>query len=181
MLLSIYLVTTAISWSTSFILAGKCKRRLVTEGYQFIKTPFKQNAKQKTLNFISTVCRHSIPIINIRNTIGLLGLGDRLYDYYKQASLKQGLVYLPVKRATSSNAESFASGEITTYTKDIEQTVIEREHNETALDRKLSYSDCATFQPNDDTCKPIENDSMSSPDQKQSGHVLKKTLSIKHR
>lgn len=79
MLLNIYLGTTAISWATVFIFSAACEKKLKREGYKVVKE--KKSIKENIASFISIAFKGSIPIYNILNTIAILCMGDKLYEY----------------------------------------------------------------------------------------------------
>ena len=174
MLLNIYLGTTAISWATVFIFSAACEKKLKREGYKVVKE--KKSISEKIASFISIAFKGSIPIHNILNTIAILCMGDKLYEYMEDKLLEQGKIYMPTEEMPSSE-------ETNTYTESIEKASTEKKYDEMTLEEKLAYLErerkILTGQSRTIVEQPIEEDSVDKFDQEQQGPVLRKTMNPK--
>lgn len=163
MLLNIYLGTTAISWATVFIFSAACEKKLKREGYKVVKE--KKSIKENIASFISIAFKGSIPIYNILNTIAILCMGDKLYEYITE--------------------EMPSSEETNTYIESIEKASTEKKYDEMTLEEKLAYLErerkILTGQSRTIVEQPIEEDSVDKFDQEQQGPVLRKTMNPKRK
>lgn len=104
MLLNIYLGTTAISWATLLIFSVAIANKLEREGYKFVKV--KKSFSEKVANFISTVFKCSIPILNILAAIIIICLGDKIYEYVEGEFLEEGKIYKPISNKLNNDCEN---------------------------------------------------------------------------
>ena len=139
MLLNIYLATTAISWATIFISSAACVKKLKREGYKYIEE--KKSISERIMTFISNVFKGSIPVYNILNTIIILCLGDKLYEFVEDKLLEQGKIYKPVAEELNDDCEDKSSkGENTNiYATSVQKTRTEKTYNEMTIEEKLAY------------------------------------------
>ena len=91
MLLNLYLGTTAMAWATSIIFTIGFGQRMEREGYKIKKE--NKSFLERVIGLISTAFKLSIPGFNILITIGLLWMGDKIYESVVSDLLKEGKVY----------------------------------------------------------------------------------------
>lgn len=139
MLLNIYLGTTAISWATIFIFSTACEKKLKREGYKIVKE--KKSLSEKVATFISNAFKCSIPVYNILNTIVILCMGDRVYEYMEDKLLEQGKIYKPIAEELNNDCESQILNEEKddTYTASVQKTRTEKTYDEMTTEEKLTY------------------------------------------
>ena len=167
MLLNIYLGTTAVSWVIAFLFSAACEKKLKREGYKYVET--NKSFEEKLAYFISTAFKGSIPIYNILNSIAILCMGDKFYEYMEEKLLEQGKIYKPKDEP------------VNTQTK-IETSTLERKTKENEIilaDNDKKINDMTDAERNDylerefgflfEDKKTLSNDSLD-----QQGPVLRK-------
>lgn len=139
MLLKIYLGTTAISWVTTFTFLTTYKKRLDREGYKFINE--RKSFSEKIAAFISTAFKCSIPVYNIINAVGVLLMGDNLYEFVKDKLLEYGMIYKPIAEKLNNDCESQILNEekADVYTTSDKVTKTEKTYKEMTTEEKLVY------------------------------------------
>ena len=139
MLLNIYLGTTAISWVITLIFSAACRNKLKREGYKFVKK--KKSFPEKTVTFISSAVKGSMPIYNILNTILMLYMGDKIYNYMEDKLLEHGEIYKSDEEKLNNNCESPVLNKVKddTCTANIQKTRTEKTYNEMTTEEKLTY------------------------------------------
>lgn len=139
MLLNIYLGTTAISWATVFIFSAACEKKLKREGYKIVKE--NKSLSKKIATFISNAFKCSIPIYNILNTIVILCMGDRVYEYIEDKLLKQGKIYKSIAEELNNDCESqiLNKEKDNTYTASVQKAKTEEIYDEMTTEEKLVY------------------------------------------
>lgn len=137
MLLNIYLGTTAVSWTTVFILSAACEKKLKREGYKFVKLSF----TEKLASFISTAFKCSIPIYNIINTIAILCMGDKLYEYVEDELLEEGKIYMPKDEPANTQPEMESSPfeKEQNNTDSIQKVNAEKKYEDMSVEEKMAY------------------------------------------
>lgn len=104
MLLNLYLGTTAMAWATSIIFTIGFGQRMEREGYKIKKE--NKSFLERVIGLISTAFKLSIPGFNILITIGLLWMGDKIYESVVSDLLKEGKVYKSIEEGSYNNFES---------------------------------------------------------------------------
>lgn len=66
----------------------------------------KKSFSEKVANFISTVFKCSIPILNILNAITILCMGDKAYEYIEKKYLEEGKIYKPISNKLNNDCEN---------------------------------------------------------------------------
>ena len=91
--LKIYLISTAISWLVIGTYSIACAYKIKREGYK----PVKQNKSfaEKFVNWLFTLIRGSIPILNVAASLMIIFEGDKVYEEAKEDMLKKGKIYMP--------------------------------------------------------------------------------------
>lgn len=139
MLLNIYLGTTAVSWATVFIFGAACEKKLKREGYKFVKP--KKSFTEKLASFISTAFKGSIPIYNIINTIAILCMGDKLYEYMEDKLLEEGKIYMPKDEPANPQPEMESSPfeKEQNNTDSIQKVNAEKKYEDMSVEEKMAY------------------------------------------
>lgn len=180
MLLNIYLGTTAISWATVFIFSNACEEKLKRKGYKFVEE--KKSISEKIASFLSIAFKASIPVYNILNTIVLLCMSDKLYEYVEDEFLSEGKIYMPTEETPSSKDEFSPSEENKIYTESIEKASTEKKYDEMTLKEKLAYleheREILTNQSRTIVAQSFEDDLVNKEQQKP---VLKRTMNPKQK
>lgn len=138
MLLNIYLGSIAINLATTYIACAACEKKLKREGYKIVEK--EKSIPEKILNYISILIKASIPVYNILNTVVILGMGNKFYDYMERKLLECGGIYIPTEKTPSSEDEFSPREETKTYPESLKQTSLE--YDEMALEEKLAYIAC---------------------------------------
>ena len=172
MLLNIYLGTTAVSWVIAFLFSAACEKKLKREGYKFVKP--KKSFIEKLASFISTAFQGSIPIYNILNSIAILCMGDKFYEYMEEKLLEQGKIYKPKDEPVNTQTKIDTS---TLERKTKENEIILTDNDKKINDKKIN--DMTDAERNDylerefgflfEDKKTLSNDSLD-----QQGPVLRK-------
>lgn len=138
MLLNIYLGTTAVSWATVFIFSAACKKKLKREGYKFVKP--KKSFTEKLAIFI-LIAFNSIPIYNVINTIAILCMGDKLYEYVEDKLLEEGKIYMPKDEPANKQPEMESSPfeKEQNNTDSIQKVNAEKKYEDMSVEEKMAY------------------------------------------
>lgn len=132
MLLNIYLVTTAINWVVTITCSVACKKNLKRKGYKFVKQ--EESMLEKVVTFISIAFKLSIPVLNILNTIWILSMGDKIYEYIEDKLLEDGKIDMPtggVKIEAEINEDKISPiEESKTYTEEEKKVSLEKKPEE---------------------------------------------------
>ena len=169
MLLNIYIGTTAASWAIVFLFNAACEKKLKRDGYKYVEQ--NKSFEEKLAYFLSTAFQGSIPIYNILNSIAILCMGDKFYEYMEEKLLEQGKIYKPKDEPENTQTK------IETSTSTLERKTKENEIILTDNDKKIN--DMTDEERNDylerefgflfEDKKTLSNDSLD-----QQGPVLRK-------
>jgi len=115
------------------------KKKLKREGYNFVKE--NKSFSEKIAIFISTAFKGAIPVCNIVNTIIILYMGDKLYDYMENKLLEEGKIYKSNEKKINNKSENHALNKEkgNTFIANVQKTRTEKTYNEMTIEEKLAY------------------------------------------
>lgn len=116
-----------------------CEKKLKRKGYKFVKE--NKSFAEKLSSFISIAFKGSIPVYNVINTIVILCMGDKLYDYMEKKLLEKGKIYMPKDEPENSESEmESSSSEIeNNNTNSVQKVNSEKKYEDMTLEEKMAY------------------------------------------